>query len=61
MKQKERNIKAELAGGVKKNYQPIGVSLIEKSINNRFKTFNQDEKDINTSQSPKTQKKINAK
>ena len=40
MRQKEKNIKAELAGGVKKNYQPIGVSLIEKSIASRFRTLN---------------------
>ena len=51
MRQKEKNIKAELAGGVKKNYQPIGVSLIEKSIASRFRTLNSGSQQVSQTQS----------
>ena len=42
MRQKDKNIRAELAGGVKKQYQPVGVTLLEQSIQNRYTTLNQD-------------------
>ena len=32
MRQKEKNIKAELAGGVMKQYQPVGLSIMHKSL-----------------------------
>ena len=35
MRQKEKNIQAELAGGVKKLYAPVGVTLLEQSVQNR--------------------------
>ena len=41
MRQKEKNICKEQSGGVVKNYQPVGVTLMQSSISNRYKSSGQ--------------------